>query len=128
MKNLPLIYFATILFSSMSAAQTTPTPSATTGIEGVISVSPAHGGPTRIDESNSRPLTNIAFTVQNESGTVTDFTTDDQGHFQVSLSPGHYKVSMKDRKGGIGRFGPFDVDVVAGQVTKVQWTCDSGMR
>jgi hypothetical protein len=128
MKNVPLIFFVLILFSSMSFAQTTPTPSAATGIDGVISVSPAHGGPTRIDESNSRPFANGAFNVQNESGTVASFTTDDQGHFQVSVPPGHYTVSLKDRKGGVGRFGPFDVDVVAGQITKVQWTCDSGMR
>jgi hypothetical protein len=128
MKNVPLVFFVLILFSPMSVAQTTPTPSAASGIEGVISVSPAHGGPTRIDEPNSRPITNVAFSVQNESGTVTDFTTDDQGHFQVSLPPGHYTVSLKDRKGGVGRFGPFDADVVAGQTTKVQWTCDSGMR
>ena len=59
---------------------------------------------------------------------VASFKTDDQGHFRVSLPPGHYTVSRKSGQSRIGRFGPFDVDVTAGQVTKVQWSCDSGMR
>ena len=56
------------------------------------------------------------------------FTTDDQGRFRTALAPGHYKVSLKGKTSSIGRYGPFEVDVVAGQTTKVQWQCDSGMR
>ena len=44
------------------------------------------------------------------------------------VPPGHYKVSHKGRKSSIGRFGPFEVDVVAGKITKVEWQCDSGIR
>jgi hypothetical protein len=44
------------------------------------------------------------------------------------LPPGRYTVSLKGKKTGVGRFGPFEVDVVAGQITKVQWQCDSGIR
>jgi len=44
------------------------------------------------------------------------------------LDAGYYTVSIKDKKGGIGRYGPFDVDVVAGQITQVEWQCDTGMR
>ena len=99
-----------------------------TGIEGVISISPVRGGPTRIGEADSKPLPNIEFVVANEKGTVASFKTDDEGRFRVSLAPGHYTVSRKEGQPRIGRFGPFDVDVTAGQVTKVQWNCDSGMR
>jgi hypothetical protein len=35
---------------------------------------------------------------------------------------------MKDKKDGIGRYGPFDVDVVAGKMTKIEWQCDTGLR
>ena len=98
-----------------------------TGIEGVISVNPARPGPARIDAPNSQPVANTAFVVENQKGEVTSFTTDQQGRFRVSLAPGHYKVSIKGRR-AIGRFGPFEADVVAGQMTKVQWACDSGMR
>ena len=103
-------------------------PEAETGIEGVISVGPIHGGPSRAGVPDSRPFANIAFVVGNENGPVASFTTDDQGRFRISLAPGHYIVSMKDGKSKLGRYGPFAVDVVAGKMTKVQWDCDTGMR
>jgi hypothetical protein len=77
---------------------------------------------------SSKALGNATFIVQNKEGVVTSFTTDEQGHFRISLDAGYYTVSIKDKKGGIGRYGPFDVDVVAGQITKVEWQCDTGMR
>ena len=99
-----------------------------TGIEGVITISPAQPGPIRADQPGSLPLANTAFVVENQNGEAASFTTDDQGRFRTSLVPGHYKVSIKGRKGGIGRYGPFEVDVVPGKMTKVQWECDSGIR
>jgi hypothetical protein len=100
-----------------------------TGVEGVITISPTQGGPVRADAPSSGPLANATFVVKEEKDTVaTEFTTDGQGHFRTSLPPGHYKVSLKGKKGGPGRFGPFDVEVVAGRMTKVQWECDSGIR
>jgi hypothetical protein len=105
------------------------TPSgAETGIEGVITVSPAQPGPTRADAPGSIPLANTAFMVENQNGEVASFTTDDQGHFRIPLVPGHHKVSIKGRKSSIGHFGPFEVDVAPGKMTKVQWECDSGIR
>jgi hypothetical protein len=98
-----------------------------TGIEGVITIDPSRPGPVRADAPSS-PLANTAFMVESQKGEITSFTTDDQGHFRTSLAPGHYKVSLKGRTSSIGRYGPFEVDVVAGQMTKVQWRCDSGIR
>jgi hypothetical protein len=115
-----------VMAACVSAGQT---PSGSeTGIEGIITISPAQAGPTRDDGPASRPLANAAFAVEDEKGEVASFTTDGQGHFRTSVPPGHYKVSMKGRKSGIGRFGPFEVDVVAGKMTNVQWQCDSGIR
>jgi hypothetical protein len=99
-----------------------------TGIEGVIIISPSKPGPIRADEPSSQPLANTIFVAEDQKGEVTPFTTDDQGHFRMPLAPGHYKVSLKGKRVGIGHYGPFEVDVVAGQMTKVQWQCDSGMR
>ena len=99
-----------------------------TGVEGVITIGPIHGGPSVAGIPSSKPLANTAFVVENEKGIVTSFTTDDEGRFRISLTPGHYTVSIKDKKIGIGRYGPFDVDVVAGKMTKVEWQCDTGMR
>ena len=98
------------------------------GIEGIISISPARPGPVRVDEAGSVPLADATFVIENNSREVASFTTDAKGHFRAALPPGHYKVSLKGRKSGIGRFGPFEVDVVAGKMTNVQWECDSGMR
>lgn len=91
-------------------------------------VSPAQPGPVRADAPASKPLADSVFIVENQQGEVTSFTTDAQGHFRKLLPPGQYKISLKGKTGGIGHFGPFEVDVVAGKMTNVQWKCDSGLR
>jgi hypothetical protein len=113
-----------LTIASCSLGQTQPQ----SGIEGTIAISPSHGGPVRADVPSSKPLAGATFTVTNDSGTATEFTTDDQGRFKVSVPSGHYTISLKGRKGGIGHFGPFEAEVTAGQTTKVDWVCDSGMR
>jgi len=40
------------------------------GVEGLISVSPWHPGPVRIDEPTSKPLANATFVVQTEANSV----------------------------------------------------------
>jgi hypothetical protein len=110
-------------------ASTSQTPSAgESGMEGVITISPANPGPARIDAAASIPLANATFAVEKNNDVVTSFVTDDQGRFRVSLQPGHYKISMKGKKSSIGRFGPFEADVAPGKMTNVQWECDSGIR
>jgi len=107
------------------ATAQTPSPSAS-GIEGVISVSPSHGGPIRADVPSTAPVPMTKFFVKRENETVASFTTDAEGAFRISLPPGHYVVVREDA-GRIGRWR-FEVDVVAGELKKVQWTADSGMR
>ena len=102
-------------------------PESATGIQGVITISPIHPGPVREGVASSAPLANVDFTVANEKGPVTSFTTDAQGHFRIALAPGHYTISA-GRKIGIRGCGPFDVDVTSGKMTNVQWECDTGMR
>jgi hypothetical protein len=100
-----------------------------TGIEGVITINPWHPGPIKAHEPVSKPLANSTWVIKNDKGDVaTEFTTDAQGGFQISLPPGRYSISLKDKKSGVGKFGPFDVEVVAGKMTNVQWQCDSGLR
>ena len=110
----------------ISAGQTPS--SSETGIEGVVTISPAQPGPIRADSPGSKPFANAAFVVANEKSEVASFTTDDQGRFRISVPPGHYKVSIKGKRPGIGRYGPFEVDVAPGKMTRVQWDCDSGIR
>jgi hypothetical protein len=121
-----LAAFVALIFVSCPACDGETSPSPSSGIEGVVTVSPAHPGPTREGVSNSAPLANATFTVENEKGVVASFTTDDQGRFHVALGPGHYTVKVTDRK--ILRSGPFEADVAAGKMTTVEWRFDSGMR
>jgi hypothetical protein len=92
-------------------------------------VSPIRPGPIKKGSEipNAAPLPGAAFSVANEKGTVTSFKTDGEGRFRVSLSPGHYVVSLAEY-----RFprpcGPFEIDVESGKMTNVEWRCDSGMR
>jgi len=100
-----------------------------TGIEGVVTVSPIRPGPIKkgSEAPNVAPLPSAIFSVANEKGTVTSFTTDDEGRFRLSLTPGHYVVSLAEY-----RFprpcGPFEIDVESDKMTKVEWHCDSGMQ
>jgi hypothetical protein len=126
LRKFSIILGLILMAALVSAGQAQP--GAETGIEGVITISPTQPGPIRADSPGSMPLANVTFAIENEKGEVASFTTDDQGRFHTSLTPGHYKVVMKGRNRAIGRFGPFEVDVVAGKMTNVQWECDSGIR
>jgi hypothetical protein len=127
---LPIILalFATFPCLVLAETESTLPSQAGTGLEGVISVSPILGGPTRMGVSDSKPLANTAFVVKKGNHTVTSFDTDDRGRFHISLPPGHYTISTKDSKGVVGHYGPFEVDIAAGQIKKVEWNCDTGIR
>jgi hypothetical protein len=70
---------------------------------------------------------NAQFVVKAGDATVKTFTTDGEGRFQVALPPGHYVIVKEGAAARIGRWH-FETDVVASQMTKVNWTADSGMR
>ena len=116
-----------LLLSLMPSQTDAQTSSLSTGIEGVVSIGPIHGGPQRADEPASAPLANAAFEVANDAGAVTTFTTDATGHFRIPLAPGHYSIKRTDVKVKLGHCGPFEVEVTNG-FKKIQWECDSGMR
>ena len=105
-----------------------PSPEAGTGLEGSISLHGISGGPVKQGVPDSKPLANTTFVVKQGDLTITSFTTDDQGRFRISLPPGHYSISKKDWNIRVGFYGPFPVDITAGQIKKVQWNCDTGMQ
>jgi hypothetical protein len=116
-----------IVLACTTAIAETPSPK-TSGIEGTIVVSPTRPGPIRKGEEQSvAPVGNSKFVVKADDSIVKTFTTDGEGHFQVALPPGHYVISIEGGAPRIGRWS-FEADVVAGQMTKVNWTADSGMR
>ena len=125
---LPLVLVAMIPLLTRARTQATATPDNQAGIEGTISISPVHGGPTRQGVSDSRPLVNMTFEVKQGDRVITSFQTDEQGHFRQVLEPGHYTISRRDWKSAVGSYGPFEVVVSRGKMTAVAWNCDTGIR
>ena len=106
---------------------TAETPPVEAGIEGVVFVSPSRPGPLRKEAPSAAPAPNVEFVVKKGDTTVKSFTTDAEGRFRITLPPGHYVVTREDAGARIGHW-QFEADVVAGEMTKVKWTGDSGMR
>ena len=123
---LSIIGATLIALFSLTAVAETPVP-ATSGIEGTVLVSPSRPGPITKDGPSVAPARNVQFLVKAGDGTVKTFTTDGEGRFQVALPPGHYVILREGAGARIGRWR-FEADVVAGEMTKVNWTADSGMR
>jgi hypothetical protein len=122
---LSLALISILVWGTMENA---PAADAGTGIEGVISIGPTHGGAIRQDEPPTNPMPNKDFVAENDQhAPVASFKTDEQGRFHISLAPGKYSISLKE-KTRFPRCGPFTVEVVAGKMTKVNWECDSGLR
>jgi len=126
--ELLLILLAPFICVAQAETQSMPSPEAETGLEGSISLHGISGGPVKQGVPDSKPLANTTFVVKQGDLTITSFTTDDQGRFRISLPPGHYSISKKDWNSRVGFYGPFPVDITAGQIKKVQWNCDTGMQ
>ena len=105
------------------------TPVPTSGVEGIVTISPIRPGPSKVGAENARrPLAGATFnTVHVKGNAETSFATGPDGRFRVWLKPGRYSISLTEQ-----RFprpcGPFEVEVQPGKITQVQWNCDTGMR
>ena len=129
MDRLWRVLMAALVLTPLISLAATPTPSPSlfsSGIEGVILVSPSRPGPVRKDEPSIAPAANVTFVVMKEGAKIASFTTDAEGRFRVALPPGHYIVE-KDPPTKIGRWH-FEAEVKPGEMTTVRWVGDSGMR
>lgn len=124
--SISVIAATLIALLDMTSIAETPPPGAS-GIEGAIFVSPNRPGPISKDGPSRGPAGNVQFLVKAGDATVKTFTTDGEGRFQVVLPPGHYVILREEPGARIGLWR-FEADVVAGEMTKVNWTADSGMR
>jgi hypothetical protein len=116
-----------ILASSMNAENANLTTGAC-GIEGLVSISPTHGGPSRQGVNESAPMANTPFIVEGTAGTVATFTTDEQGKFHVPLPPGRYSIRIKTPAMKGRGCGLVDIQVTSDGFKKITLNCDSGMR
>jgi hypothetical protein len=85
-----LALFLALLLMNGSLASGESDSGRSTGVEGVVMVSPIRPGPIKkgSDVPTRGPLPNAVFSVANEKGTVTSFTTDGEGRFRLSLAQG----------------------------------------
>ena len=90
-----LALFLALLLMNGSLASAKPDSNRGSGVEGIVTVSPIWPGPIKkgSEKPNVAPVAGAVFSVANEKGTVTSFTTDSEGRFRLSLS-GHYVVSL----------------------------------
>lgn len=128
MRHAYLSVIVAIVVAHFSVTAVAETPAPASGIEGAIVVSPTRPGPIRKDEGPTvAPVGHTKFVVKAGDATVATFTTDGEGRFQIALPAGHYVVMKEGFTGRVGLW-QFEADVVAGQMTNVKWTADSGMR
>lgn len=90
-------------------------------------MSPARPRPLRKGDAASVPLANMELSLKKRDARATSFTTDADGRFRVSLPAGDYIVLREDPGAGPGHWR-FEVSVTEGEMTKVNWTGDSGMH
>ena len=124
----PAALVAPVLFISLNCfTAAAPSSESVTGIEGVILIS--HNPPrmSREDTPSSPPLSGATFAVQAGNTAVASFTTDERGGFRVLLAPGQYTVSQPPNA-HVRQCGPWDVEVRADGMTKVEWSCEVGGR
>jgi len=107
---------------------TPPTSSSDSGIEGRVLLGPACPGPVSADKPCPDQPYQATIQVQDQNGnTVTQFQTDSNGDFHVSLNPGTY-ILHPETTGAFPRAADQTVTVDPGQFTKVQIEYDSGIR
>lgn len=115
--------------ATIGPAPTNTPPALDSGIEGQVFIGPTCGGPVRIDASPCPDLPYQAeITILDQKGEqITQFKTDVEGRFKISLAPGDY-VLRPESPGALPRAGEMDVTVEAGDYTQLVITYDSGMR
>ena len=128
MKRRIFLWFAALSLMSLSIFADAQSPAPTSGIEGTVTISPIHGGPSKLGEVDSAPMANTSFRVAAAGNVVTTFKTDAKGYFKIGLPPGRYEIRieqplMKGRGCALS-----DIEVAAGAFKMVQINCDSGMR
>src|SRR5258706_2009986 len=122
--------FVSLLLISLIACSVTPTPDGSSGIEGQVLLGPTcpvvqPDDPACADKPYQATLSILAASGQK----ISQFTTDAEGKFRISLNPGDYILVPESPNSSalpIGREQSFTV--IAGQFTQLSISYDSGIR
>ncbi|WP_445145231.1 carboxypeptidase-like regulatory domain-containing protein [Dyella sp. Tek66A03] len=100
-----------------------------TGVSGMVSLSPARPGPQHAGESDAAPMASVTVQVRKADGQVVARTvTDAQGRFSVQVPAGQYRVEVDVQGAALPRCEIASALVHDGQLTHVRLDCDSGIR
>lgn len=119
-----------LLFTLLTAcAVATPVSAEKSGVEGRVQVTPSCPGPQKIDQpACTSGLPGLVVKLLTPYGkTLKKTTTDQDGVFLLVVPPGSY-VARIEVQGMYPRCPEQDVVVAKNQMTRVELTCDSGMR
>ena len=101
----------------------------TTGIRGVVNMSPSHPGPQRIGDSGHAGYAGAKLQVRDaHERVVGQAVADAEGRFVVAVPPGEYSVEVDVGEAILPRCGTAQASVRDGQLADVAIDCDSGMR
>lgn len=122
--SLPLVLLAAVLLTARCGSPTAPT---TTGLAGTVYRGPV--APVCVFNQPCEAPFKAGFTVQRGTTRIATFQSDEQGHFEVRLSPGSY-VIVPDADAPIISPRSQTKDVTAGAtgLTMVDLHFDTGIR
>jgi hypothetical protein len=124
-----IVVVTLVINACSSRSGSNPTPGLPNGIEGQVTEGPTCPGPIRIGATNcaNRPYQATITILDADGKQITQFTTDVNGYFKVSLAPGTYILHPLP-----GNPLPFARDetimVTQGEFTRVDLIYDTGMR
>jgi hypothetical protein len=104
----------------------TPTPSQSgIVVTGTVTASPGCPGPQRIDSPcPNRPVAGASVEVARDGNVVATTTTDETGHFRLSVAPGVYEITARN----VGYFSRITKTVIVAAPLDLSLVVDSGMR
>jgi len=126
---IPIFITLLLLGACVQASPVTPSPTPSSGIQGNVTEGPTCPGPVPVasTQCHDRPYHATIQVLNSDRQMITQFQTDLNGHFKVSIPPGSYILHPLP-----GQPFPHAVDqtvnVNANQYTQVAIVYDTGLR
>ena len=120
------------LFSLTACGQEiaiTPSPTLSSGVEGLVTEGPMCPGPVAIGDTKcqDKPYQATISILDSNNKPIYQFQTDVSGYFKIALAPGTY-ILHPESDNALPRAADQSIVVVTGQFTQVTIMYDTGMR
>jgi hypothetical protein len=117
------------LTSCVQAVPIEPSPTPSSGIEGLVTEGPMCPGPVTIGDTQcqDQPYQATIVILDADNNEIIKFQTDVAGYFWIHLPPGTYTLQPESKK-ALPHAADQSVEVNSGQYTQVTIMYDTGMR